>query len=629
MQTRIYAGFGATWKTADVDIDWTDITDRALLGGGTKTKRGRDRVVDEFETGSQTIVLRNDDRAFDSEHAAGPYFGMLLPGVPIRVTLQPDGEAEMPIARGYAPDWVQESDDTNVWATCKVDGLGVFDKLSRATQQGSSVYDLEVLADGPLAYWKLDDQSEGLMLDSSGYGRDGIFDNAERSQDPLLADGGQSVFFDHVGDNRGRYYGQVVASFPCTIEAWVKTPRDLAAEKFIMIATDGYGQGFSWGIRSSALSPNGEQVISRTTRRERGTTRIDDDAVHHLVVSMATATSWDLYVDGVLESDTVLIAGSGTDVPSGSTWTIGNTVNMSGGDFGFDGFIDNVAVYPSALSAGRVAAHYEAGVAPWTGDRTDQRLERIFDGVGLPADRYDLEQGNTMLGTATIDDEALDVAMATEQAEDGRLFETADGVVRFLNRYWAVTAPEATNVQLSFSDDPVKVAAGTHLPYTSPARTNGDSLLINSATGNRVGGPTIPHRDQVSIDQFGEASRQFSNLLLSSDAEVRSLLEYKVASRSIPQLCIPWLRVKMGKLTPAQQAAVLALEIGYRIEVERTPQGVGAASVIEFFIEGVEFELGAGDDVTAVFYVSPTPDDDDGFWIWGTSEWDVSTRWAW
>lgn len=50
-------------------ITWTDVTEYVQ---GVSIQRGRSNELDDFSTGSATIVLENNDRRFDPEYAAGP-----------------------------------------------------------------------------------------------------------------------------------------------------------------------------------------------------------------------------------------------------------------------------------------------------------------------------------------------------------------------------------------------------------------------------------------------------------------------------------------------------------------------------------------------------------------------------
>jgi hypothetical protein len=82
--------------------------------------------------------------------------------------------------------------------------------------------------------------------------------------------------------------------------------------------------------------------------------RVDDGAWHHVVAAFDRDAGITVHVDGVSRFTAATTIGS-----------IDNTgpflVGKSTGYGYFSGEIDEVAVYPTALSAARVQAHYSAG----------------------------------------------------------------------------------------------------------------------------------------------------------------------------------------------------------------------------------------------------------------------------
>jgi hypothetical protein len=87
-------------------------------------------------------------------------------------------------------------------------------------------------------------------------------------------------------------------------------------------------------------------------------TVVDDGSFHHLVGIYDAATGFaSLYVDGVAE-DSFSVGGAVCVLPSPAL------LGLAAGDGAlsdFNGVLDEVAVYGSALPAPRVAAHFNAG----------------------------------------------------------------------------------------------------------------------------------------------------------------------------------------------------------------------------------------------------------------------------
>lgn len=60
-----------------------DVTDKVK---SIATRRGKNRQLDEFDPGLANIVFDNNDRTFDPEYAASPYFGQVIPKRAIQVS---------------------------------------------------------------------------------------------------------------------------------------------------------------------------------------------------------------------------------------------------------------------------------------------------------------------------------------------------------------------------------------------------------------------------------------------------------------------------------------------------------------------------------------------------------------
>ena len=63
-------------------IAFTDITPRLV---SMSVRRGKNRELDRFNSGTLTARLRNEDRAFDPLYAASPFFGDIVPRRQVRV----------------------------------------------------------------------------------------------------------------------------------------------------------------------------------------------------------------------------------------------------------------------------------------------------------------------------------------------------------------------------------------------------------------------------------------------------------------------------------------------------------------------------------------------------------------
>jgi hypothetical protein len=67
---------------ADVAADIVNITDQVMA---VSTRRGRNRILSNFEAGTATVTINDPNSDFNPQNAAGPYYGKLLPLRKIRI----------------------------------------------------------------------------------------------------------------------------------------------------------------------------------------------------------------------------------------------------------------------------------------------------------------------------------------------------------------------------------------------------------------------------------------------------------------------------------------------------------------------------------------------------------------
>jgi hypothetical protein len=221
-------------------------------------------------------------------------------------------------------------------------------------------YRTTVLADSPNGYWRLGELSGPVAADTSGYGNGGTYTGGvtQGVQGALTgsADTNRGARFDGVND-----FVQVPDANSLdlgdsfTIEEWVR--RNVGGVK---------GHIVQKGINGYALHVGTDDLVHLGKPGTSGiavsTVSIPTDGNYHHVVATKNGSVVHIYVDGVDVTGTV------------SNLTIQNTTaplqigryynNTNGGSsFYFNGDLDEVAVYTTALSEARVLAHYEMGTS--------------------------------------------------------------------------------------------------------------------------------------------------------------------------------------------------------------------------------------------------------------------------
>lgn len=619
---RVYLGFGSTWKTARSAITWTEVSNRVMdRRQPISTRRGSTSSHGEADAGDLSLILRNSDRFLDPNHATGPWAAQLKAGVPIKVTGTPLGGVETPVWWGTVKGFPQRFEQGNRLAYVPVQAFDPFDKLGRATFP-RSVLEREILeSDDPEAYWPLDERSGAEMLDRSGNAHHGTYQNVTLDQDELAVGYGASAEFAQGEGSRGLVSpSPIVTAYPITLEAVLYYEGELVGDSQTVLWHSVDTSITSW----MALFVGGSGATNRVLfglvngpviRSVLGTTQISG-GIHHVAIVLNNSTNWDVWVDGVEEATTNPVTGSPAWPPAWTFWSVGNTYGSSKGDYGLGGRLNAVTIYDTALSGARIAAHAAAALAPLNGQRVDQRIAWILDELGWPADARDIDTARTTLGPAEFQagDGALSYLRLLTATEDGRLFITADGKLRLLERYHPWLATEATVPQATFTDTP-------GFPGVADIQIDpdDDSHIVNVARYTRRGGTQQVARDAASIADFGELEDRIDDLLVRTDSQALGLAQWNVAVNAQPVVRIPTLKVNLNKLNATQQAQILGLEIGDRIRSSRIPQAVGSALTFDAIVEGIRHDITKA-EWSVQFVVSPAYNVDVPLFRLGTSQ---------
>lgn len=635
--TSFVDGAGRTWTVgaaaAIEGFDWEPIPDDE--GGRPRLRdftwqTGRTDDLEPFPPGTGSAEFRSNDRLLDPEYTSGEFFGDLLPQVPLRFRAPALGD----LFYGFPHNGWEQTYDKPYGSKCSVDMVDLLGVIQDSPLP-ESAYDAVVLSSRPKAFWKLDETSGTQMADSSGNGLNGIRDNGEAA-DPLVFGGKQSFYAPHVGDNRGQYTGGALPTGPpCSLEAWIKTPRDAAAIKSIIVAQrdQALGSALWFQIETAASgSPNGELVINffglGGVYKARGHTRVDDNRVHHVVCTIGSSAAADilLYVDGVLQTKTVVAGTTGASWPGHLMWTVGNTANNGQGDYGIDGMVDEAAVYDRVLTAEEIAEHYEAGTTAFDGELTGARINRVLDILGVPESLRDIATGDTTVGPADYSgDTAGSYLDKVLESERGALFvdHPGGGKIKFLGRYHRFTDTRSTTSQETFTDDPDSV----DWKYRNEIRPepNGMGSIVNVVDVTWRGG-TEQVVDVESRTRYGPRNRSLATEAPTPEA-ARSAGAWMVARHAQPQSRIRALPLTPGGGQTGLDAVVVGQRISDRVTVRRRPVNVGAPIINELFVEGIRNEMTTGQSWIATYNTS-SADGIGEVWIWGTSAWDETTFWG-
>ncbi len=228
--------------------------------------------------------------------------------------------------------------------------------LSTAGTSGGT-YATAVQADGASSYWRLG-ESGGNALDSVGTNDLTVSGGVTRGVAGTIAgDPDRAAGF---GGTNGLAATRTAVAGPntFTLEAWFATT-STAGGKIVGFGSSNTGTSGSYD-RHVYLDGAGKVVFGvypNQIRTLETATAYNDGTWHHVVATLGSG-GMTLYVDGQL-------IGSRTDTTSGQSyngyWRVGGDNTWAGARF-FTGSIDDVAVYPTVLTAAQVAQHHSLGV---------------------------------------------------------------------------------------------------------------------------------------------------------------------------------------------------------------------------------------------------------------------------
>jgi hypothetical protein len=277
---------------------------------------------------------------------------------------------------------------------------------------------------------------------------------------------------------------------------------------------------------------------------------------------------------------------------------------------GFTGTLDEVGFYASAFSAARVAIHYNAFLG-WAGDLSGARVTKVLDAVGWPAADRDLDTGSSTLQATGLGGSALAHLQAVDSTENGALYMTADGKVRFRDRHAALVDTVMTTSQATFADD------GSALQFVDTSPDHAVDLIANVVRIGRAGGTVQEASDAASIATYFRRVLERTSQLNSTDAESRDAAAWLLAHRKDQALRYGRLVVEPYGYEATLLPQIFGRLIGDRITVTQTPPGGGAANTIDMIIEGVAIEASDAFALRCTWSLSPAETQD--YWVIGDS----------
>jgi Concanavalin A-like lectin/glucanases superfamily len=222
-----------------------------------------------------------------------------------------------------------------------------------------------VKADGAVAYWRLGETSGTRALDCIGGYTGDISGGVTLGQPGATNDGNTAMAFDGstglitVPDGAYKQFG----TGPCSVEMWLKETGVVSFRSPVDLKND--GATAEAGVAFLVNSPHiywEANPAGGTGSIQLAANNVLNGQWHHIVgvVERGATDRSRIYVDGVLRN-TQDHASAGWNLSSGLSMAIGAARPPVGF---FPGALDDVAIYPTALTPAQIQAHYALATQP-------------------------------------------------------------------------------------------------------------------------------------------------------------------------------------------------------------------------------------------------------------------------
>jgi len=360
------------------------------------------------------------------------------------------------------------------------------------------------------------------------------------------------------------FYGITLECFiRCTsiVSRWIAVLLD-SVDNAVALSVNSAGQ-----LRAQSYQ-GGTQMFTCNS-----TTVVNDNATHHVAVTESlsgTTVTVRLYLDGVQVATTTY---TWTALMAGTRLLLGGWPDSLNGLY--EGTMSHVAAHSATLAAGRIADHANAGLNGLAGERTDQRIGRIADWIGIPTADRAFDTGDSTVGAqSTSGKQPLQVMGEVVATESGVLFESGASLLTFHNR------------SRRYNQTPVFTLPAGQI--SDNASFPGDDFgMVNDMAVTRAGAATARAVDQTSIDEYG-LYRNSAEIVPATDDAAQAAADWRTGIYGTPRVRIPNVTVEVAKLElydPSLVPGVLAATIGTKMRLGPLP-ATAPASTVDVFVEG-------------------------------------------
>ena len=484
---------------------WTDITSYVY---SADVSRGRADDYSQF-IGTAQVVLNNNSRLFDPFYTSGTYYGKLLPRRQIKIE-GVSNSVTYAVFRGFVDGFPAAWDQAGKFATTT---LSCFDGLSLLSQEllPDYVYDY-TKALSPTNYWRCND-GEASTIITDLVGKLSASPSGT-SANYRIGQSATSALATNIVTSQDIYKG--------TDTSFVSTSQNFTVSGWLT-ALDTNGQINLVGSTQAAYNPTFIiQIASNQIGAYYQTTAITQSyalstsAIYSAngvpVFFTATFTSatkvMRLYINGKLQTGSTFTSASGAFLMPLIEFQLRGAGSQE------------IALYNSVFSDAQVLALYNVNNNN-VSETSAARMTRLLGYTSWDASLQSVTASPVAtVGALSTPNSNLVAEMQTvNNSEDGDLFVTRAGVIKFTDRNYVYTNTSSNTSQATF-------ASGS-IPFQPSVQINYDAAAIrNDITVTFTGGGQTSTTNATSVTAYGTNAMN-TGTQLSTQAQAVTLAAYQ------------------------------------------------------------------------------------------------------
>lgn len=547
--------------TSSINLERTEIT----------SSKGRGSKSDDGQPGTFSCVFENTTGALTPDNPASAYYPFVVEGRRLRYTAGG-------VVRFYGqivtwePSYSNGVGDSDaVVAVTAKDSIGTL----ADTDMRTSLFGGEAVLDGASALYELTTD----FADTSGQGGQQLAAVGAGSRPSFVTAsapgvGGIGPSWEGNILSSGQPITAPLAAWPRTVECWINTAYPSA---WLWSLTTGPPDGINSrpGLYAG-IAADGTVGIYRGTSVPLGGTLLvsSPSAITNLawthVVATMSGTTVTLYING----DSVASAALSDIAIAPTTATfVGaqDAVFITLGSVGFGQFVGSAcgfAIYPTALTAARIASHYS--VNRYLTESASSRVARICSYAGVKA----TGSGGKAVGWQQTAGKTALEAVQLAMRGDSRIVYDAAGTLQVR------TAIQPTAVSATF-DAEADLDAPPVWQRSSQGRYSRVTATSPTLPEESVPDPTAPASNTATIDT---ALASALDLAASASREISDARDAKLRMRKVS--------VDLVTAANAITTAALALVPGDRVRVQNLPTTVIGWSYQDGYVLGWQEQVG-------------------------------------